>query len=164
MVRELKSRSMAAFSKGYSSLNQNVLQQVHASIKSRSKISSRVDFYIDRLLQDTMKAVDRQNIADLSKSDKIHRVKAIFDSLRYRNRFIEDVEVCKAQNLGLLEAAKDLGFAKWRLNAPENACDSCKRLSKRLFDLVNIDIDEVPPLHANSRSEIEILNEEPKDV
>jgi hypothetical protein len=161
MVRDLKSRAMAAFMSGYTSLNQNTRHQAEASMKSRGKIESRVEFYVNRLMRDTVNAVDRQNIADLSKSDRIQRVKAVFDSFRFRNRFMEDVEIRKAHNLGFLEAAKDKGFTKWKIVAPVDSCEICKNASAQSQSLdVSFELEEIPPLHPNARAEIEVLEEE----
>jgi hypothetical protein len=165
MTKELKSKCMAAFSKGYSSLNKNTLQQANATILSRGKVNSRADFYLNKLMQDTIKAVERQNIADLPKSDRIQRVKAIFDSLRYRNDFIEDVEVRKIENFGLLQAAKDLGFSHWKLNLSPDACKMCKSYSIKEHSLSDlIEIEDLPPYHANARATVEIFNKEPEET
>lgn len=162
MARELKSKCMAAFSKGYSSLNKNTLQQANSTILSRTKINSRADFYLNKLMQDTVKAVERQNIADLSKSDRIQRVKAVFDSLRYRNDFIEDVEIRKIENFGLLQAAKDLGFSHWKLSLSPDACKMCKSYSTKEHSLSDlIEIEDLPPYHASARATVEIFNKEP---
>jgi len=160
MIKDLKSRSMASFMSGYRSLNGSVRDQAEASIRSRGKIESRVEFYVNRLINDTVNAVKRQGIADLPNDDKIHRVKAVFDSFKYRNRFMEDVEIRKAFNLGFLEAAKDQDFTKWKIVAPSDACDTCKRASAEPQPLQsNFELEDIPPLHANARAEIEVLKE-----
>lgn len=160
MIKDLKSRSVAAFMSGYRSLNRDLSQQTDASIRSRGKIVNRVEFYVNRLMRDTVNAVGRQHIADLPNSDRIHRVKAVFDSFRFRNRFMEDVEIRKAYNLGFLEAAKDLGFNEWNVVAPDDACETCKNASVQSRPLqTSFDLEEIPPLHAGARAEIDILEE-----
>lgn len=161
MSKDLNSRASAAFMRGYKELNSDSNQQIDASIRSRSKIQQRIDFYIERLIRDTINAVDRQSIADLSKGDRIHRVKAVFDSFRFRNKFMEDVEIRKAHNLGFLEAARDLKFSEWRIAAPEDSCDKCKNASADSHSIQSsFDLEEIPPLHASARAEIEVFNKE----
>jgi hypothetical protein len=158
MARELKTKCMSSFASGYFSVNQNTEQQINATIRSRPKIESRVDFYINRVIKQTIEAVKRQNIDSLEKDDKIQKVKAAFDALSFRNDFIEDVELKKAFNLGIIEASKDLKKDSWTIDVPDDACASCKNFSSRVFNLNDvIDLDQIPPLHAHSRSKVKIL-------
>lgn len=157
MINDLRSRSMAAFASGYRSLNSNANQQVDATIRSRAKIESRINFYVHRLMRNIFDMIKRQRIDELEKSDRIQKVKAIFDSLRYRTDFMHDVEIRKARNLGILEAARDLGLTEWSLVVDEESCGICKSASvvtRRLNDTISL--DDVPPLHANSRTKIKV--------
>ena len=149
---------MAAFADGYRTVNPSRENQINATIRSRAKIEGRISFYVHRLIQNTIKAVDRQGIDVLENGDRIQRVKAVFDSLRYRNDFIEDVEIRKARNLGMLEAGRDLGYTEFMLVVDENSCEGCKiaaKTSRRISDA--LDMEDIPPLHANSRTQIRFL-------
>jgi hypothetical protein len=157
MIRELNSKVMTAFSAGYRSVNPSGTKQVDATMRSRGKLEQRVNFYIGRLIRHTVGAVKRQNIDGLEKDVKIQKVKAAFEALKFRNDFIEDVEIRKAFNLGVLEAASDLGKTQWTLDIPSDACEGCKAFADRTRPINGLDLEEIPPLHASSRSKIRIL-------
>lgn len=157
MIKELNAKAMTAFTNGYRSTNPSGLSQIDAIMRNRSKVEDRVVFYVRRLIKHTMDAISRQNIDGLEKGVKIQKVKAAFDALKYRNEFIEDVELRKAYNLGVLEAAKDQGRTHWTLETPVDACESCKAAAKITNEISKTGIEDIPPLHANSRSKIRII-------
>jgi hypothetical protein len=158
MFNELRSRSMAAFADGYRTVNPNKEAQINATIRSRARVESRVTFYVHRLIENTIQAVDRQRIDVLENGDRIQRVKAVFDALRYRNDFIEDVEIRKARNLGMIEAARDLGFSHFKLVVDSDSCETCRAASDILVPITDaLDMEDIPPLHANSRTQIEFV-------
>lgn len=158
MIKDLRTRAMTAFASGYNSLNRRSDQQINATMRTRSKIESRVIFYVQRLIRQTIDAIKRQGIDSLEKDDKIQKVKAIFDALRFRNEFIEDVEVRKAYNLGILEAARDLGKTSWTYGVDNDSCEQCKVMSSRSMSISDaLDLEDVPPLHAFSRTKIRVL-------
>lgn len=155
MISELRSRSISSFASGFRSINSNPDSQIDATIRSRSKIESRINFFVQRLIRNILGALDRQNIAELEKSVRIQKVRAIFDSLRHRTDYIFDVEIRKARNLGILEGAKALGYQEWSLLVSDDTCESCKLVSETTFKLTDsISLDDVPPLHPNSRTKI----------
>ena len=158
MFSELKSRSMAAFADGYRTVNPNKKSQIAATMRGRVKIESRVNFYVHRLIENTIQAVDRQRIDVLANDDRIQRVKAVFDALKYRNDFIEDVEISKARNLGMIEAARDLGYTHFKLVVDDDSCPRCKIVADSLIAISDgLDLEDIPPLHANSRTQIEFI-------
>lgn len=157
MIKDLRTKVMAAFSAGYKSANLIGTAQIDATIRSRPILENRVNFYVQRLIKHTISAIARQNIDGLEKGVKIQKVKAAFDALKYRNDFIEDVEIRKAFNFGVLQAGKDKGRTTWMLDIPEDACESCKASANVTFSIDKTDIEDLPPLHANSRSRLKIL-------
>lgn len=158
MIRELRTRTMSSFAAGYRSVNPRSDQQIDANIRVRAKLEGRVNFYVTRLIKHTMDAIKRQDIDSLEKGVKIQKVKAAFDALQYRNDFIEDVEIRKAFNLGVLQAARDMGHGKWSLDVPHDACLGCKSAAGKEFQLTDsLDMEDIPPLHANSRSKIKLI-------
>lgn len=158
MIRELRGRVMSSFAAGYRSVNPRSDQQIDANMRVRSKLEARVNFYVTRLIRQTVQAVKRQNIDTLEKDVRIQKVKAAFSALQYRNDFIEDVEIRKAFNLGVLQAALDLGHNKWTLDVPTDACMGCRMAAgKEMTISDSLDLEDVPPLHANSRSKIKLI-------
>jgi hypothetical protein len=158
MIRDLRTKAMTAFASGYRSINPRSDQQINATMRARSKIENRVNFYVQRLIRQTLDAIKRQNIDTLEKDVRIQKVKAAFEAFRFRNDFIEDVEVRKAYNLGVIEAARSLGHTQWTLAVPHDSCSGCKLASQTIHQIGDsLDLEDVPPLHANSRSQIKIL-------
>jgi hypothetical protein len=158
MISDLKSRTMSAFSTGYRSVSSNSNAQIASTIKMRPKIESRVSFFVNKLIRNTVDALRRQDIDSLQKDAKIQKIKAAFEALRFRNDFIENIEIEKAFNLGILEAARDNGSAKWTLEVHSDSCLSCKNAASKEFNLLDtLDMEDVPPLHPHSRSKIKIL-------
>lgn len=158
MIRDLRTRAMTSFASGYRSVNPRGHQQINATMRARARIEDRVNFYVQRLIRHTLSAIRRQNIDSLEKDVKIQKVKAAFEALRFRNDFIEDVEVRKAYNLGIIEAARDLGKTQWTLDVPHDSCAGCKMASQTVHQIGDsIDLEDIPPLHANSRTKVRIL-------
>lgn len=158
MKNELRSRVMASFVKGYKAVNNNSDTLIAANIRTRSKLSSRVDFYVHRLMNQLVSTVDRQGIDDLQKDDRIQKVKSVFSSLRYRNEFIEDVEIRKAYYLGQIEGARDRGIKAYRLVVDANSCEKCKMAAQEVYPIGDFtSLDDVPPLHPNSRTTLEFI-------
>ncbi len=158
MIKELRARSMTAFNSGYQSILSTGTTQIQANIRNRSKIETRVNFYVNRLVRHTIQAIQRQNIDHLEKGVKIQKVKAAFEALRFRNDFIEDVEIRKAYNLGVLEAARDTGRKTWTLEVDSSSCEGCKLAATKTYMVDDsLDLDTIPPLHANSRSRIKLV-------
>lgn len=158
MIRDLRTKAMTAFSAGYRSVNSRGNQQINATMRARPRIEERINFYVQRLIRHTLAAIKRQSIDTLEKDVKIQKVKAAFEALRFRNDFIEDVEVRKAHNFGLIEAARDLGRTQWTLDVPHDSCSECKAAAQNIHPTGDtVDLEDVPPLHANSRTKIKIL-------
>lgn len=157
MIRELNTLVISSFLSGYRSIN-NTNQQLDAVIRVRPKLESRINFYINRLIKHTIQALSRQNIDTLENDVKIQKIKSAFDALAFRNDFIEDIEIRKAFNLGIIEAGKDMKIQHWTLDIPVDACHGCQSAAQRIMDTNLIDLDEVPPLHPNSRSKIKLVN------
>lgn len=158
MIRDLRTHAMSSFASGYRSVNSSGTHQIGATMRSRKIIEERIYFYVQRLVRQTIDAIKRQNIDTLEKGVKIQKVKAAFEALRFRNDFIEDVEVRKAYSLGVIEAARDLGKTHWTFDVLQDSCAECKTASGKTFLIGNnIDIEDIPPLHANSRSKVRIL-------
>jgi hypothetical protein len=158
MIRDLKARAMAAFSSGYRSVNPRGEQQINATIRNRSKIEDRVNFYVHRVIDQTVNALKRHNIDSLDKDARIQKVKAAFDAIGYRADFIDDVEVTKAYNLGIIEAARDQGKTSWTLEVSDSSCTACKLAAEQSYPITDaLDLDSIPPLHAGSKSKIKIL-------
>lgn len=158
MIKDLKSKTMSAFINGYRSISINSNAQINATIRNRGKIEERVNFYVNRLIRNTLNAIERQNIDSLGKDVRIQKIKAAFEALKYRNDFIENTEIEKAFNLGKLEAAKDNGATKYTLEIDSNSCEMCKNAALKDYSLSEpLDLEDIPPLHPHSRSKIKIL-------
>jgi hypothetical protein len=157
MLKGFKNKLTNAFNEGYRSININSDQLLNATLRSRNILQDRSNFYIQRLIRNTIDALSRQDIDSIEKDDRIQKVKAIFDALKYRANLIEDLEIKKAYNLGMLQAASDLGKTSYTLEITDNSCASCKEAAKNTYTISSIiDLDNTPPFHPNSKTKIKI--------
>lgn len=157
MILKLKTQTVSAFVSGYRTINLNSNSQIESVVKNRKYLEDRANMFVTKLIKQTVSAINRQDIDNLQKDDKIQKVKATFDALRFRSDLIEDTEIKKAFNFGKLEGARDSGKTEWTIEVDKDSCEMCKTQSKMTFKISETaDLDQIPPFHPNSRSKLVI--------
>ena len=136
----------------------------HLIAQARDSINLRISFRIDKLIENTISSISRQVDSmpgDVKLSESLEvillQIENTFNAIKFRTDFIWDVEIRKAFNYGKVLGARFLGGTGFRLKAAQGACDSCSSLDNRVFHIDTVTIDDVPPLHPNSRMELELI-------
>lgn len=158
MSNKLKTSMVSAFISGYRSVNSNSGMGVNALTRKRGQLESHANFYVEKLLRQLRSAVNRQIAGEIN-SDTIVKAKAIFDALRFRNDFIEESEIDRARNLGILTAGRDLGFKKYMSVSKVNSCDVCRLNSHKEVEISSVSFDEINPHHPGCDCKIRLLEE-----
>lgn len=119
---------------------------------SRRMFQERAERYVHRLVEDTIRTLQRkapvpQNIPT---EDLVRTVRSVFDSLRYRTRFIEDVEIRKARGWGEVRARHNDDDINNIYTVPtgEDTCDSCKAHAQQVIHKGLVTLEDIPPFHA----------------
>ncbi len=146
VIPKLQSQAMIAFGNGYGKYgNTRSINFSNTMRFARTSVNSRVNKYVTRLINDTVSSLKR-NVKDLS---EIHaQSHSVFDTLKFRSDFIEDVEVRKAQNYGTVLGLRDTGHTVGYLSVPKSECQMCNAAGPTI-NLLDATLDDVPPYHAN---------------
>lgn len=124
---------------------------------ARKRFRSRSEKYINKVTNSVVSAIKKQPDS-LGSQDLSIRVRAIFDVIQFRTRFIEDVEVRKAKNFGTSIAARFAGFyATYSSTKNPDACTTCKSFDDDSITLKNITMESIAPHHANCHCTINFI-------
>ena len=116
--------------------------------RARRRFRSRSEKYINRVTNNVVSAIKKQPDS-LGSQDLAIRVRAIFDVIQFRTRFIEDVEVRKAKTLGASIAAHRSGIASiFSTTDSLDACTTCKSFIGEPVMLKHVTMDDIAPHHA----------------
>lgn len=151
-IDRLISQQLIEFRNGYSQWGSVESEQFAVATGSaRLLLRERAERYITRLTENIISSLKRNVKAD---SENIAATtRAVFEAVQFRARFIEDVEVRKAKNLGIAYAARDkggFGFMSF-VHAPDGhePCAKCMSKNGIEVNLGFVTLDDVPPHHAN---------------
>ncbi len=155
-VDRLVAAQIVSFRRGYirhgDQFNPNFLKAVASA---RSKFDSRANRFITKLANNVVSSLKR-NTKDIDNiNEVIAKTRAVFDSAEFRTKFIEDVELRKAETFGEAVAQKLLGKKQLQTIGDTDACDNCQSFSKKIVDLGLLTIDDVPPHHAGCKCNIQ---------
>lgn len=144
-----------AFKSGYARYADVSSQEfVDVITKARISFRTRSERYIHRLIRDINAALRRnvplENNTPTPESQSI--VKAVFNTLRYRADFIENVEIDKARAYGEALALKSSGKRYIIVRGTASGCDRCRHIHD--VDTHYMVMEDVPPFHANCRCEV----------
>lgn len=125
---------------------------------ARADLRSRAEKYINKLARDLSNNLKR-GLIDLNRNDlSILEIRSIFNSLRYRTRFIWDTELKKASNLGLLTALKVNNSNSYSVRARDGACEECLGHTRNNYFTNMSTIEDIPPFHPSCDCYIERNN------
>jgi len=149
-IDRLIADQMAAFQRGYSGVSPiNTGAYIDSASTARMVLRNRAEHYINRLINDLITSL-RRNTKDLEAEALGAKIRSVFESLKYRTDFIEDVEVSKAHALGRLYAVGDTTKKFLVRNvAQEDACATCKL--KQDLDAAEVTIEDLAPHHAGCK-------------
>lgn len=110
------------------------------------KIYDHVDLYINKLKSDLYSKIEEHSLKnkDFKQEDSV-LVSMVFDTFEHRTRMIDNSEIMRAYNYGLIIGYKQRGFTEVSSIASENACDRCKStiLKYKFADVIIY--EELPP-------------------
>lgn len=146
-VKALIANQLMAFRKGYGNYSDVTTPEfAHSASVARTQLQERAERYVNKLTEDVISALKRNVKVDTQ--DVVATSRAVFESMQYRARFIEDVEVRKAKNLGVAYGARNSGQFGFRFLSKDGACPTCSAHHDQVADLHYITLDDLPPFHA----------------
>jgi hypothetical protein len=149
-INRLVLEQLVAFRNGYSTRASIETDRFVQSISlARTQLRERAERHINRLTENVIASLKR-NVVD---EDLVTSTRAVFESVQFRTKFIEDVEVRKATNLGIALAVKDNYGGKFastmRKADNEEICIKCSSKNGIELSTEYITLDDLPPHHAN---------------
>ena len=158
LVNKLHSSLSVEFIKGFNLQTGNQAYIAESIISAgRKEIYNRIHHYINKLAFDTLnlayKRIDEQfsNVKIENVNNVIKEIHLSFDTLRYRTQLIMDTEMKKSFYYGNVLGMKFHNVQAIQLKANDNSCDQCKQIHNKIIPISQITLDDVPPLHPNSR-------------
>lgn len=164
-TNKLISFSMREFLRGFNDVTSGRSSEANSVIGLvRSEMYTRYNSFLNRLVEQTvdiaLKRID-QKLGEINPSEMqssiLEQVHVSFDANRFRTDFIWDMELKKANNYGKLQGIKFIKGYGIRLEAHPNSCDRCKAVDGHVIKAYTANLDEVPPIHPNSRMLIKVL-------
>jgi hypothetical protein len=152
---------LVAFRKGYASQGADVTSDlfVRTVTTARTSLRERAEYYILKLTNNIIGSLQRNvdNNADLA--EIATKARAVFESMEYRTKFIEDVEINKAFNYGSVLASRDQGKTLLTIKAKEDTSSTiAQSRDGQILDLGLLTLDDIPPFHANDTTSFEITD------
>jgi hypothetical protein len=139
---------MNEFRKGYSLHGSTSSDEYIRIVRQvRPKLRSRSEKYIDRLIRDLIKGLNKHIDVQKPFSELTSNMTAVFDSLSYRADFIEEAEYLKAYHLGIAYALKAKGYSSLEVFTKNETCDNCKQHIGEFVDLTHVLVENLPPFH-----------------
>jgi len=151
VIDKLHNSQVTAFKKGYSGFGSTRSDAfINALSLYRSSLKIRVEKYVNKLIDDTIEAVQRNIVPEMKIKEIVGVITGVFDSFSYRTKFIENVEIRKAFSFGKVIGMRHLGFSEFSINLGQDACDKCHaRLEEIFYDTFLVTLDDVPPFHSS---------------
>jgi hypothetical protein len=154
-VDYLIANQVTAFRSGYSRWGDVSSQEFLGTVASaRISFRGRAERYINRLVRDVISSLKRNVLLENSSStpESMAIVRSVFDTLRYRADFIENVEIDKAHALGEALALRNSGNRFLVVRGSSAGCDRCKHVEN--LDTHFMVMEDVPPFHASCKCEL----------
>lgn len=131
----------------------------------RKKVSDRISKCLDSMARDVVSLTKHRIEKKLGSKSLSENVESVldelhiaFDAVRYRTRFLTDVEMRKAHNYGRLLGLQMQGVEGFTLVAQPDSCQQCRNNHGKVILAENADIEDVPPFHAHSRMEMVVIH------
>jgi len=150
-IQQLIAEQVVAFRSGYLHQGGAVGPEfIQRTAYARTIFTERANHFVTKLTNDIVSLLQKRvdNLEPLS--NIALNTRSVFSALRYRTAFIEDVEVRKGYGFGQLVRWRDTEVVSLKLeNTTPEPCDDCLARSRELYNPSLMDIDDIPPFHAN---------------
>lgn len=149
-VSHLLAEQLLAFRKSYATIGSVETEKFVASVSvARLQLRERAEHFVNKLVENVISSL-RRNVT-IGSEDIVTKTRAVFESVEFRTKFIEDVEIRKAASLGKAMAIRDTAtsnsIASFVTN--ESACPTCISKNAKAISLHFLSLDNLPPHHAN---------------
>lgn len=124
--------------------------------KTTNDAKTEMSEQINRLLGVELVNLLEKSLNKYSGSDLIANIVGVFESLKYRLKFIATTETSKTYNIGFSKAAREAGEDLLVIESSEG-CDVCSELNGKE---VNIYTDRIPPFHPNCSCKLTVSKKE----
>ena len=151
----LLANQVTAFRSGYSKWGDISSNEFINSVASaRIGFRTRAERYINRLVRDITSSLKRNVPLEngTTTPESLSVVRSVFDTLRYRADFIENVEIDKARTLGEALALRNSGQRFVLVRGSGGGCERCRHTHD--VDTYFMVLEDVPPFHANCKCEL----------
>jgi hypothetical protein len=150
-VDRLIAQQLLQFRNGYAKWSSIESEQFAVAMSTaRTLLRERAERYITRLTEHVIASLKRNVTVDVE--DIGASTRAVFEAVQFRARFIEDVELRKAKNLGVAYGARDkggFGFMSFaHMKDDVEPCAKCMDRNGREINLNFVTLDDLPPHHA----------------
>lgn len=154
IISEFKTQLLSSFIDGYSSIALNGSNRIADTIQMRSYFDSSAYYYTNRVFNYIKDNLTSQDFAKKDKSDKLLHIKTLFETNKDRFNLIENSEIIRAKNIGILKAGASIGFNSWTLDIQDGACSACQLFKDKVFNIAETleSFENVPPFHPHARS------------
>lgn len=160
VVDKLVAQQLLAFRKGYAK-HRRIDDEafVSTSIAVRSQLRQRAEHYVTKLSNDVVSGL-RRNVDNLEPDTVVRSAAATLESYQYRTRFIEDVEIRKAETYGEILAYRNNGQINVVISAKSGTSSTIAQSKDgQVLNTSFVSLEDVPPFHANDTTKIQIQNE-----
>lgn len=124
---------------------------------ARILFRDRAEYYINRLTEAVIHSLNRNVNSSMSLEEVSRATRAVFDSLKFRTDFIEDVELNKAKMYARVMAAKNVTHLTSKVSH-NSTCVMCNSMSEKIFMIESVTLDDLPPHHANCGCDLMMIS------
>jgi len=128
--------------------------------EARNQVDERAEYFITRLALNAVSLIQRrlQKINAVNPenilSQYLDETQLALDSLAYRADLIYRTEIEKAYNFGKLLAYRNEGVTTVEIVPLATACDKCKAAASKTYQVRDIDLASIVPLHPNCHCQL----------
>ncbi len=160
-VDKVIAHQMYAFQNGFQTYNNQDPNLIAQAAKARVLFRERAEKFVKKLTNDLVGSMRKNISTEDSRHDAMNKTRIIFDTLEHRAIYIEDVEIKKAYNYGILLAlktkqTKSLIFKQ----VTDGGCDLCDNMhSHGPHSIPHLVLDDMPPFHPNCSCYVELVQD-----
>jgi hypothetical protein len=143
-----------AFELGLKDARLSVSEQRRLKIQAMPEAVDYMKSYVDKFFRDMTGKIAQEIDKNIFNQKSLipQKINEIIDSVKYKADFIDKTERVRSYNYAKALGLRLLGFDKAAISK-NTSCEICAEKNYEI-DLKNIDIESVPPYHANSVAKI----------
>jgi len=130
----------------------------------RSTVRVRVEHTVNKLAESVIRMLTRrvdESTGDVTLAERerayISELHTSFDSVRYRTRFIWDVELRKAYNYGRVLGVKFANELGVEIVPEDEACVRCQALKGTIQDPTFVTMEDIAPIHPGCKCSLKVV-------